>query len=70
MNVAKGNKNMTREKLIQDWKNDLEDFKNAISESEREACRKDAKSTMLLGIKLYGFNFADECNEIRKDILK
>lgn len=58
----------TREHLKNDWIQDLTDFQNAISESERESWRKDAKSTMMLGIKLYGFEFADELNKTRKEV--
>lgn len=60
----------TRNQLKNDWIRDLSDFQNAITESEKETCRKDAKSTMMLGVKLYGFSFADELQEIRKGILK
>lgn len=60
----------TRNQLKNDWIRDLIDFQNAITDSERNSIQRDAKSTMMLGIKLYGFAFADELQEIRKGILK
>lgn len=59
----------TKERLRNDWTHDLEDFESALTESEKEKCRRDAKSTMMLGIKLYGFDFADELQMIRKEVL-
>lgn len=59
----------TKEKLKSDWIQDLTDSMAAISESERNSIARDAKSTMMLGIKLYGFDFADELQKIRKEVL-
>lgn len=60
----------SKERLKNDWINDLNDFQDSMSESEKETCRRDAKSTMMLGISLYGFEFADELQEIRKEVLR
>lgn len=60
----------SRERLISDWKRDLIDSLNVRTESELHVIQCSARSTMDLAIKLYGFEFADELQKIRKEVLK
>lgn len=59
-----------KERLISEWKRDLVDSLNVRNESELHVIQRSARSTMDLAIKLYGFEFADELQQIRKEVLK